>query len=214
MKKRLARVLVFVMLGAALSAQAETAVDTILSAGTVQAFSQDAVAKEDIETILEAGISTASAMNLQPWYFAAVTDTQSMEAILQDDPDLQAQEGAAQEADQDAGASAKAGLGDSPLAIIIYADESASSFATFDCGLACQNMVIAANALGYGTKIIASPTTALNGENHDAFCEMLGVDTGLNAVTVLLVGTADPSVDAATGATTREAMDAKVSFVE
>ncbi len=99
MKKRLARVLVFVMLGAVLSAQAETAVDTILSAGTVQAFSQDAVAKEDIETILEAGISTASAMNLQPWYFAAVTDTQSMEAILQDDPDLQAQEGAAQEAD-------------------------------------------------------------------------------------------------------------------
>ena len=49
MKKRLARVLVFVMLGAVLSAQAETAVDTILSAGTVQAFSQDAVARRTLK---------------------------------------------------------------------------------------------------------------------------------------------------------------------
>ena len=111
--------------------------------------------------------------------------------------------------------SAKAALGDSPVAVIVYMDENTSSpNASFDCGLACQNMVIAANALGYGTKIISSPTMSLNGENHDALCEKLGVDASLNAVAVLLIGVADTEVDGATGATTRSTVAEKVSFVK
>lgn len=111
--------------------------------------------------------------------------------------------------------SAKAALGDSPVAVIVYMNENSSSpNASFDCGLACQNMVIAANALGYGTKIISSPTMSLNGENHDALCEKLGVDPSLSAVAVLLIGIADTEVDGATGATTRSAIEEKVSFVK
>lgn len=123
-------------------------------------------------------------------------------------------EGEAPEGATEASASAKAALGDSPVAVIIYMDENtASPNASFDCGLACQNMVIAANALGYGTKIVSSPTMALNGENHDALCETLGVDTSLTAVAVLLIGTPDAEVDGATGASERSAIEEKVSFV-
>ena len=76
-----------------------------------------------------------------------------------------------------AGGTAKAAMGDSPAAIIIYMNPNTSSpDPSFDCGLACQNMVIAASALGYGTKIISSPTMTLNGAEHDAHCEKLGVD--------------------------------------
>lgn len=110
---------------------------------------------------------------------------------------------------------AKAAMGDSPVAVIIYMDENTSSpNASFDCGLACQNMVIAANALGYGTKIISSPNMSLNGENHDALCEKLGVDVSLNAVAVLLIGTPDAAVDGVTGASVRSDISEKVSFVE
>ena len=123
-------------------------------------------------------------------------------------------EGEAPESAPEASASAKAALGDSPVAVIIYMDENtASPNASFDCGLACQNMVIAASALGYGTKIVSSPTMALNGENHDALCETLGVDTSLTAVAVLLIGTPDAEVDGATGASERSAIEEKVSFV-
>ncbi len=111
--------------------------------------------------------------------------------------------------------SAKAAMGDSPVAIVIYMNEKTSSpNASFDCGLACQNMVIAANALGYGTKIISSPTMTLNGANHDAMCEKLGVDTSYTAVAVLLIGNPDNAVDGVTGATQRSMMDEKVSFVK
>lgn len=111
--------------------------------------------------------------------------------------------------------SAKAALGDSPVAVIIYMNENTSSpNANFDCGLACQNMVIAANALGYGTKIISSPTMSLNGADHDALCEKLGVDKAYTAVAVLLIGMPDNEVDGVTGATQRSLIEEKISFVK
>ena len=110
---------------------------------------------------------------------------------------------------------AKAGLGDSPVAIVVYMDGNTKSpSASFDCGLACENMFIAAKSLGYGAKIVSSPTMQLNGEDHDALCEKLGVDTSCEAVAVLLIGHEDDSVDATSGASARSAIEEKVSFVE
>ncbi|MDD3410918.1 MAG: nitroreductase family protein [Eubacteriales bacterium] len=210
------------------AAGAEETVDAILAAGTTQAFTTDSVADADLERILSAGLSAASAMNTQPWFFAVVSNQDVMTEIAgsmsfgagapADAPEgaPAADEGAAPAAPPAAASgSAKAALGDSPVAIILYQDGSgAMGDPAFDCGLACQSMVIAASALGYGTKIVSSPTMALNGENHDALCEKLGVDPALQAVAVLLIGRADETVDGVTGATTRSAMAEKVSFVK
>ena len=75
-------------------------------------------------------------------------------------------------------------------------------------------MVIAAASLGYGVKIVSSPTMTLNGANHDALCEKLRVDPSMQAVAVLLIGEADDSADATTGATTRDPLDVKTSIIE
>ena len=109
---------------------------------------------------------------------------------------------------------AKAALGDSPLAIFVYMDESSKSpNPNFDCGLAVQNMYLAAVSLGYGAKVISSPTMTLNGEKHDQLCEQLGVEPSMTAVAVLLVGKPDESVDGVSGATTRADFDSKVSVI-
>lgn len=113
------------------------------------------------------------------------------------------------------GSTARAGLGDSPAAIIIYRnDKTSSPNANFDCGLAAQNMVIAAASLGYGVKIVSSPTMTLNGADHDAICAKLGVDSSLQAVAVLLLGKADKSVDAVSGASTRETLDTRTVIIK
>ena len=113
-----------------------------------------------------------------------------------------------------AGGGAKAALGDSPLAILVYMDESTSSpNPAFDCGLAVQNMYIAAASLGYGVKIISSPTRSLNGADHDQICGKLGVDPSLTAVAVLLVGKPDQSVDGVSGASVRSGLDEKTVLV-
>ena len=113
------------------------------------------------------------------------------------------------------GSGAKASLGSSPAAIIIYKNTgSKSPNADYDCGLATQNMVIAASSLGYGVKIVSSPTMTLNGNDHDAICEKLGVDKSMQAVAVLLIGRADESTDATTAATTRDDLATKTSIIQ
>ena len=260
------------------------AVDTIMTAGTTQAFSNDPVPEEDIRTILLAGLAAESAMNQQPWFLVAITDKDVMTEISgstgmfgagsasssgtapeggapqagdasssRTAPEGEPQQGGDASSSGTApegappqggdasssgtmpdapqgetgsgdqkgnapgsrgGNGGKASLGDSPLAIIIYMNEKTSSgTAAFDCGLATQNMYIAAASLGYGVKIVSSPTGSLNGGNHDQICEKLGVDPALKAVAVLLIGKPDTAVDGISGATTRAGLDEKANIV-
>ena len=232
-------------------AAADSAVDTIMSTGTAQAFTDEAVSRDDLTTILRAGLSAASAINQQPWYFVAVTNKDVMAELagsgagftppagtgekpegmpegMPEKPEGMPErpegmpegapggEGGAMPAPPAGfGGGAKAGLGDSPAAIIIYKNEASKSpDASFDCGLAAQNMVIAAASLGYGVKIVSSPTRTLNGDNHDALCEKLGVDPSMQAVAVLLIGRRDMSTDASSGASVRDELEAKTSIIE
>ena len=222
--------------GSASAEAAGNAVDTILSVGTTQAFSDEPVPEEDIQTILQAGLASESAINQQPWYFVAITDKDVM-AELSDSGSRPAG-GAMPAAPKDgetpaafpggdmpagpqggapasmSGGGAKAALGDSPLAILVYMDEStASPNPAFDCGLAVQNMYIAAASLGYGTKVITSPTMTLNGADHDQICEKLGIDPSLTAVAVLLIGKTDDAVDGASGASTRAGLSEKTAII-
>ena len=237
--KRMMGIILAVMILTVSAALADSTVDVIMNTGTTQAFTDEAVSSEDLETILRAGLSTESAINQQPWFFVAVTNQEIMKEIagsgmggftppagMGEKPEGAPEgfQGGAPEgapagdrpaAPMMGGSGAKASLGDSPAAIIIYkSSTSKSPDASFDCGLAAQNMVIAASSLGYGVKIVSSPTMTLNGEQHDALCEKLGVDSSMQAVAVLLIGRADAGTDATSGATTRETLEAKTSIIE
>ena len=86
MKKKNIRMIALLMMliftvSLTVSAGAESAVDIILATGTTQAFAADAVPDEDVQAILRAGVSTASAINQQPWYFVAITNQDLMKEI-------------------------------------------------------------------------------------------------------------------------------------
>ena len=112
------------------------------------------------------------------------------------------------------GGLAKAGMADAPMAIIISCKDGSE----LDAGLACQNMSVTAQLLGYGTKIISSPTMALNGAKQAEYKELLGIPENQAAVAILLVGYEDTAVDTSadgyTGATERNPLDEVVTFVE
>ena len=184
---------------------------------TIQAFTQDPVDEGDLQTILAAGCNAPSAMNNQPWHFSVVTDADVLQQIADGmgggmpPAGMPAPEGGqAPPPAVPGGGGAKAGLTDAPLAIIVSCREGQE----FDAGLACQTMSIEARLLGYGSKIISSPTIALNGEQQDTYRELLGIPSDCSAAAVLLIGREDTSVDASTGATKRNPMEETVTFVE
>lgn len=107
----------------------------------------------------------------------------------------------------------KAGITDAPLVIVI----SCKGGSELDAGLACQNMSGTAQLLGYGSKILTSPTMALNGAGQGGYRELLGIPEGYSAVAVLLIGhedsSADQSLDGYIGATARNSADDMVTYI-
>ena len=213
-----------------------SALDTIVDISTTQYFSNEAVRSEDIETIVMAGVNAPSAMNGQPWHFSVITDSAVLEQISEGMSFGGGMPGAGVPSDSmpegfempegfappagfgaapDAGSGlSKAGLGDSPLVIVV----SCKNGSELDAGLACQNMSAAAQLLGYGSKIISSPTMALNGEKQDEYRELLGIPEDMSAVALLLVGyedsTIDESIDGYTAASERKPVTDVVTYVK
>ena len=194
---------------------------------TTQYFTHDPIAVADVENIVSAGINAPSAMNGQPWHFSVVTDPAVLEQIAGDmsfgggkpPAGLTPPEGMAPPAGAGAppaapaGGTSKAGLTDAPMAVVI----SCADGSELDAGLACQNMSVTAQLLGYGTKIISSPTMALNGEKQAEYRTLLGIPENQSAAAILLVGHRDTAVDTAadgyTGATARSPVDELVTYI-
>ena len=186
---------------------------------TTQYFTNENVPAEDITKILSAGVNAPSAMNTQPWHFTAITDSEVTRKIADamssmkppamngNVPDKKPPEGKSDFSK----APDKAGIGDAPLTIVISCEEGSEPSA----GLAVQNMSAEAQILGYGTKILTSPTMALNGENRDEFKELLSIPEKQSVAVVLLVGKVDAKdgADALSSASSRNSFDDMVTII-
>jgi len=208
-------------------------IDVLTKVRTAKSFTNEAVADEDLDIILKAGINAPSARNSQPWHFSVVRDAEILKEIeagmgggggmMIPPPGGQAPSQGGQTPPpggpasppaqgQVGGVPRRLSLASAKVAIVVSGTSNLSTD-PFDCGLACQNMSVAAMVLGYATKIVSSPTDAINGARKDYFHELLGIPKGMNAIAVLLIGVSDESVDAITGASTRRAFDDVVTYV-
>lgn len=215
----------------------QSILEILTTAKTATKFTSEEISEDHIKQILSAGLNAPSAMNSQPWHFSVVTNKEILnqinEAMLAGMPQggpggpsgLVAGSGKPEGEKSDnkqppndkqttnAGTPPKRlGLADATVAIFIYGTNNMTSD-SFDCGLATEAMSVAALSLGYGTKIVSSPTIALNGEKKADFDKLLQIPEGYSNVAVLLIGNNDESVDSTTSASTRSTMDEKVKFI-
>jgi nitroreductase len=73
-----------------------------------------------------------------------------------------------------------------PTVILIFADERGIGFPTLDCGIAGQNMVLAAHSMGLGTCWVGFPKLAF--ENSKIWKKRLGIDYPYKFVSSLAIG--------------------------
>jgi nitroreductase len=148
-------------------------------------FTTGAIPRADLERIIQAGIRAPSANNRQPWYFTVVQSQSLAQKIVP-----QTQEG--------------------NVLIVVSAvgDGITNSREILDCALATQSIYLAAQALGYGSRIYTSPVEALNKKLKSE----LGFPGRQNAVAVVRVGKITPSADAVSAASKRDGVDKKVTY--
>lgn len=182
---------------------------------TTQYFTGEPVAEDDVDQILAAGINTTSAMNEQPWHFTAVTDNELLQQIANGMSFgiPMANVSNAETSNEETKTVQKAGIADAPLAIVVSCKDGSE----LDAGLATQSMFVEARLLGYGAKIISSPTIVLNGDEKETYQDLLGIPSDYSVAAVLLVGyedtSIDTSVDGVTGASVRNDASNMVTFV-
>lgn len=109
------------------------AIQAILERRSVRAYRPQPIPDQDLQTILECGRRAPSAANRQPWRFIVITEPALKQEV--------ARACANQMWMADAGA----------IIALVGLPEVSPNWYLVDAGIALENMVIAARALGYGS---------------------------------------------------------------
>lgn len=114
------------------------AIKNIMDRVSVRQFSEQPINDEDLQIILEAGMSGPSCKNTRDWSFVVVRDKEMLNKMA------------------DANGPPATPLRNAQLGILVCGDlersfELAPEFWVVDGSIATQNMILAANALGIGS---------------------------------------------------------------
>ncbi len=157
--------------------------NVLLSAYSERNYTTDPVTDEQIDIILKCGIKAPSAVNRQPWKFTVVNDTATMKQAI---PNI---------------------VQGNVIIIISGLVSQTGTTPDFDCGLATENMFIAAHGLGLGARIYTGPIRNVNSQR-----ELFQIPAGYNAVSLLRIGNVDKNVDAVSAATPRKSPEEIVNY--
>ena len=163
-------------------------IGVIMKRRSIRKYKPDQVPDEDLRTILECGLHAPSAMNQQKWHFTVLQDKRIIERIGNIMRERMLKSGNERMVER-----ARAGFvpfHGAPTLIIITADPQAR-FIEIDCGAAAENMALAAEALGYGSCLMASPGSLLSGAEGEGLRKELGIPEGYVHVISVALGYKD-----------------------
>jgi nitroreductase len=158
---------------------------SIISHYAARNFASGPVPKADLDLIIQAGLRAPSANNRQPWFFTVVQNQNLAQQIIFN-------------------------IVDGNVLIIVSAlgDGKTNGSQILDCGLAVESMYLAAQALGYSSRIYTGPIDALNSRLKAD----LGLPSGYSAVALVRIGRAQAGLDAVSAASGRKPADSLVNY--
>jgi len=187
MKKEVLFIALAVFCACSLAAQQgpnSTGVITGHYATGANAFITGAIPKADLDQIIRAGVRAPSARNGQPWHFTVVQNLTLAKKMVSQTVD-----------------------GNVIIVVSAAGDGRTNGAEILDCALAVQSIYLAAQALGYGSRIYTGPMNEIN----QKLKAELGLPSGHSAVALIRVGKIE-KVDANSGASSRKSVDSVVTY--
>ncbi len=153
---------------------------------SIRAYTGEQVSKEQLDVLLSVAVSSPSARNSQPWHFTVVQNQELIEQINR---------AAVDQMKKDADEAFLARLNEpaytifhhAPTVIFISAN-SEGRYAILDCGIAVQNIALAAHSLGLGSVILGMPRAAFEGPQKETLEKALDFPKGSSFQIAIAVG--------------------------
>jgi len=164
--------------------QNTTGLSAILDHYAARNFTAGSIPEADLNSIIQAGIRAPSAMNRQPWHITVVQNIDLARKII-------------------------SGVESGNVLIVVSTQVDVNGSHVFDCGLAVQSIYLAAQTLGYGSRIYTGPISDLNRK----YKTELSLPNKYNAVALVRVGKIkEPAPDAVSAASPRKKTSDLVTF--
>lgn len=147
-----------------------------------RAYKADQLSEETLARILRAGLESPSARNHQPWHFSVVQNAGLIQEVHDEAAVVMGGKGSPRFADPDFQMFYHA-----PTVIFLFGEKD-FSWTQVDCGIAVENMALAAEGLGIGSVILGLPAPAFRGEKADELRTKLRCPEGYDFVIALALG--------------------------
>ncbi|MDR3148209.1 MAG: nitroreductase family protein [Treponema sp.] len=141
---------------------------------SIRSYTLENLTREQVDILLKAAREAPSARNSQPWHFSVTQNRRILAEI-----------------NAEVSTVLKNDVGDifhgAPLVIFLSCDAE-SRWARLDCGIAVQNIALAAHSIGLGTVILGMPDPAFSGPRQVHFNELLKFPPGHSFAVAVAVG--------------------------
>ena len=141
--------------------------DLITSRRSVRKYSKKQVSKDDIQKIIDAGLSSPSGGDSQPWHFTVIQDEEVKKELVNLSKDAFLKSGV--EWRQNWAKMDNFNPFYDPSVIIVVSNDLNVDKSNEDCCFAIENMVLMAESLGLSSCIIRDICWAINKENQNQF---------------------------------------------
>ena len=156
---------------------------------SIRKYKPEQIGDKELEGIMEAAIYAPSAMNQQKWHFAVIQNRELLDKMAQTAREklLKSSIPFLAERAKDPNLNI---FHNAPTLVIITADEKAG-FIDLDCGMAAENIALAAESLGINSCILGMPGTIFNSEKADEIKQELRIPEGYRFVIAVALGYRD-----------------------
>ena len=154
-----------------------------------RAYKNEQLPEEVLRPILTAGLQSPSARNRQPWHFSVVQDAALIQEVHDEAAKVMGKNGSPRFADPDFQIFYHA-----PTVIFIFGEKD-FPWTQVDCGIAVENMALAAEGLGIGSIILGLPMPAFKGDQADRLRTKLQCPEGYDFVIAIALGYAEDMKD-------------------
>ncbi|MBR1585469.1 MAG: nitroreductase family protein [Clostridia bacterium] len=171
-----------------------------------RAYTAAPLTQEQQDAILRAAVEAPSAVNRQLWHFSVVTN----QALL-DEINAATRENVMKRAPEQRSprfADSQFHVFYHAPTVIFLSAQPGSVYAPIDCGIAVENIALAAESLGLGSVILGMPREAFQTERADALRRALQFPEGYDFVIAIAVGVPADTKDA------HPVGEGKISFVD